>query len=185
MTKKAHNHKTTEGAGAGEPEETPEGANTDPTGADPVAELQRQLDEKHAAYVRALADFQNFQRRASENELRARDHGVTSIARAIVPVLEHLDVALGHDLYALDAKKLAEAVVSFRSEMLKALAKSGIERVEPAIGDEFDPKLHEAVMQQASDQAKPGHVAMCLQAGYRFGEMPLRSAKVAVVPSAD
>ena len=151
---------------------------------DPVADLQRQLEEKHAVYVRALADFQNFQRRASENELRARDHGVTSVVRAIVPVLEHLDVALGHDLNALEAKKLAEAIEAFRSEMLKALSKSGVERVEPAIGDEFNPMLHEAVMQQPSDTAKPGHIALCLQAGYRFGEMPLRSAKVAVVPSA-
>lgn len=151
---------------------------------DPITELRRQLDEKTAAYLRALADFQNYQRRAVDNEIRARDHGVAALARAIVPVLEHLDVAVGHDLGALDARKLAEAVQAFRSETIKALAKCGVERVEPAVGDEFNPNIHEAVMQQASDSAKPGHIAICMQAGYRFGDVPLRSAKVAVVPSA-
>ncbi|MSR28426.1 MAG: nucleotide exchange factor GrpE [Phycisphaerales bacterium] len=152
---------------------------------DALALLQKQLDERTAGYLRALADLQNFQRRSADNELRARNHGVTALARAIVPVLEHLDVAIGHDLHSLDASKLAEAIEAFREDTLKALAKCGVERVEPKVGDEFDPTVHEAVMQQASDAAKPGHVAACLQAGYRFGEMALRSAKVAVAPGVD
>lgn len=154
-----------------------------PEDVNPLSLLQQQLDEKHTAYLRVLADFQNFQRRAAENEMRARDHGVSSVARAIVPVLESLDVALGHDLRSLDASKLADAVEAFRTETIKALAKCGIERVEPVRGDVFDPKLHEAVMQQAADKVEPGHIAMCLQAGYRMGDLPLRSAKVAVTPT--
>ena len=148
-----------------------------------LAELHKQVEEKQTAYLRVLADFQNFQRRSRENEMRARDHGVAHVARAIVPVLENMDLALGHDLRSLDANKLADAVTLMRSELLKALGQCGIERIDPKPGCEFDPTFHEAVMQQAVEKIGPGRIGQCLQAGYRLGEIPLRSAKVAVTPN--
>lgn len=145
-------------------------------------ELKRQVEERQAAYLRALADFQNFQRRAGENEVRARDRGIAQVARAVVPVLEQMDLALGHDLKALDAQKLAGAVEMLRRELLKALEGQGITRISPAPGDEFDPMCHEAVMQQPAEGIAPGHIASCFQAGYRHGDTTLRPAKVAVTP---
>ncbi len=150
-----------------------------------LAQMQLQVEEKQQAYLRVLADFQNFKRRAIENEARARDHGVSQVARAIVPVLENMDLALGHDLRSLEASKLADAVELMRGELLKALAQCGIERIAPLPGAEFDPHYHEAVMQQPADKIAPGRIAHCLQAGYRYGEVPLRSAKVAVTPQPD
>lgn len=147
-----------------------------------VDELRRQVDERQSAYLRALADFQNFQRRAGENETRAKDRGIAQVARALVPVLEQMDLALGHDLSAMDSVKLAGAVDMIRRELLKALEGQGITRVDPKPGDEFDPMRHEAVMQQAAEGIEPGRIASCFQAGYRFGDVSLRSAKVAVTP---
>ena len=155
---------------------------TPPNEAAIIADLQKQLDEKHNAYLRVLADGQNFQRRARENEARAHDHGITHVARAILPVLENMDLALGHNLRALSVEKLGDAVDLLRADLLKALSQCGIERIDPAIGDEFDPRVHEAVMQQPAANIAPGHIAQCLQAGYRLGDVPLRSAKVAVTP---
>ncbi len=150
-----------------------------------IADLQKQLEEKHNAYLRVLADFQNFQRRSRENETRAHDHGIGHVARCIIPVLENMDLALGHNLRALPIEKLGDAVDLLRAELLKALSQCGIERVAPAIGDEFNPNIHEAVMQQPAADVEPGHIAQCLQAGYRLGDVPLRSAKVAVTPKPD
>lgn len=147
-----------------------------------IESLKRQVDERQSAYLRALADFQNFQRRAVENEIRAKDRGVAQVARAIVPVLEQIDLALGHDLSAMDSAKLAGAVDMIRRELLKALEGQGITRIEPRPGDEFDPMQHEAVMQQAAEGVDPGRIASCFQAGYRFGDTALRPAKVAVTP---
>ena len=147
-----------------------------------IEELKRQVEERQSAYLRALADFQNFQRRAGENEIRAKDRGIAQLARALVPVLEQMDLALGHDLSAMDSAKLAGAVDMIRRELLKALEGQGIARIEPKPGDEFDPMQHEAVMQQAADGIAPGRVASCFQAGYRFGDAALRPAKVAVTP---
>ena len=147
-----------------------------------VDDLRRQVDERQSAYLRALADFQNFQRRAGENEVRAKDRGVAQVARALLPVLEQMDLALGHDLSAMDSVKLAGAVDMIRRELIKALEGQGIVRVDPKPGDEFDPMQHEAVMQQPADGIEPGRIASCFQAGYRFGDVSLRPAKVAVTP---
>jgi molecular chaperone GrpE len=148
--------------------------------SDPLAELQRQVEERQQAYVRVLADFQNFQRRARENESRAREIGISFVARAIVPVLENMDLALGHNLRSLPADKLADGVTLLRTELLKALAQCGVDRIDPAAGDEFNPMLHEAVLEQPTGAVPPGRIAQCMQAGYRLGDVPLRPAKVAV-----
>lgn len=171
------------GPGDAAEERTREGAGTEPTTDESaIDELRRQVEERQSAYLRALADFQNFQRRAGENEVRAKDRGIAQVARALVPVLEQMDLALGHDLSAMDSAKLAGAVDMIRRELLKALEGQGITRVDPKPGDEFDPMRHEAVMQQPAEGIEPGCIASCFQAGYRFGDVSLRPAKVAVTP---
>lgn len=144
--------------------------------------LEARVAEFESKYLRALADFQNFQRRAGENEVRARQQGAAAIARSLVPALEHFDIAAGHDLAALGTDKLVAAVSMLQEELLKGLAAHGVERVSPAVGDEFNPHFHEAVMQQPVEGVASGHISMCLQAGYRLNEQSIRSAKVAVAP---
>jgi molecular chaperone GrpE len=173
----------TKGSGDASEERAGDGTSMEPvTDESTIDELRRQVDERQSAYLRALADFQNFQRRAGENEVRAKDRGVAQVARALVPVLEQMDLALGHDLTAMDSAKLAGAVDMIRRELVKALEGQGITRVDPKRGDEFDPMQHEAVMQQPAEGVEPGRIAACFQAGYRFGDVALRSAKVAVTP---
>jgi molecular chaperone GrpE len=72
-----------------------------------------------------------------------------------------------------------------RSELLKGLAANGVEAVEPAVGDAFDPNLHEAVLRQPPEsgaEVEPGSISMVLQAGYRLGDMVIRPAKVGLAP---
>jgi molecular chaperone GrpE len=70
-----------------------------------------------------------------------------------------------------------------RAELLKAIERHGIVRIDPARGDEFDPHCHQAVMQQPAEGVKPGCIVQCFQSGYRLGDHILRSAKVVVSPS--
>ena len=64
--------------------------------------------------------------------------------------------------------------------MNRALEKTGISRIEPKRGDEFDPHLHEAVMQQPVEGLESGRIASTFQVGYTLGDSRLRAAKVAV-----
>jgi molecular chaperone GrpE len=148
-----------------------------------IESLQDELARKHDAYLRALAEVQNIQRRSVENEARARSSGITQVANSLIPVLENMDLALAQDLATMEPAKLAAAVTMLRAELLKAIERHGIVRIDPARGDEFDPHCHQAVMQQPAEGVKPGCIVQCFQSGYRLGDHILRSAKVVVSPS--
>ncbi len=167
-----------------EPPQTPTPAIDGGEPAAPTIEsVQAELSAKHDAYLRALAEAQNIQRRSLDNEMRARTGGVSQVANALLPVLEQMDLTLGQDLHAMDSAQLAKAVVMLRAELLKALDKNGIVRIDPARGEAFDPHCHQAVMQQPAEGVSAGHVVQCFQAGYRLGDHILRSAKVVVSPA--
>ncbi|MFO0893603.1 MAG: nucleotide exchange factor GrpE [Phycisphaerales bacterium] len=148
---------------------------------DPLTRLAQDLKEAQESRLRVLADFQNYQRRSLENESRAKVAGVAGVVRNVIPVLEHFDVALGQGA-AMSAEQAAAGVRMLQTELLKALEKSGVERIEPRPGDEFDPRQHEAVMRQPAEGVGADRVSMVFQAGYRLGETVLRPAKVAVAP---
>jgi molecular chaperone GrpE len=147
-----------------------------------IERLTQERDEAHAAYKRALADFANFQRRANDNELRARDGGMIFVARSLMPVLDSMDLSLAQNAATVTVEQMMQAISMLRSEMNRALEKSGIQRIEPKRGDEFDPHLHEAVMQQPADGLEGGRIAATFQVGYQLGESRLRPAKVSVTP---
>ncbi|MGA1516234.1 MAG: nucleotide exchange factor GrpE [Phycisphaerales bacterium] len=141
----------------------------------------RETAELNEKYLRTLADFQNFKRRSIENEQRERSAGIAAVARNLVPVLDQFDLALAA---SGDADSLREGMKLIRQELLKVLSKSGVETIEPSIGDEFAPAMHEAVMRQPAEGVAPDAISMVLQPGYRLGEMVIRPAKVAIAPEA-
>lgn len=151
--------------------------------AELVEQLEAERDAAVAARQRALADFQNYQRRAIDNERRAGEQGATRIVRSILPVLDHFDLALNQKLEGLTVEQLMGGVKIVRDELTKALQLNGVDRIEPSPGDEFDPNQHEAMMRQAAENIQPNHVVMVMQPGYRIGDHILRPAKVAIAPS--
>lgn len=153
--------------------------------ADIIQRLEAERDEATAARQRALADFANFQRRALENEQRARQQGALGVIRALLTVLDHFDLALAQDPKQLSAEQLLNGIKMVRAEFNKALEAQGVKRIEPAVGEEFDPARHQAVMQQPAPGVPPGHIVSVMQGGYAMGDQVLRPAKVAVSPRED
>jgi molecular chaperone GrpE len=147
---------------------------------DLVRQLQGELDEAVEARKRALADFKNYQRRATENEQRAGSMATARAVRALLPVLDHFDLALNQKPEQMTVDNLLQALRIVRDEFNRALAAQGVERIEPKPGEAFDPHIHEAVMRQPAADAQPNTIVSTMQAGYAFGEMVLRPAKVAV-----
>jgi molecular chaperone GrpE len=154
-------------------------------GAGLVKQLQAELDEAVEARKRALADFKNYQRRAMESEHRAAVGGAARVIRAILPALDHVDLALAQDSRQMTVEHLAHAVQVVRDEFNKALTSTGVERIAPVRGEAFDPHRHEAVMRQPAEDVSPGHIVNTLQTGYLMGDTVLRPAKVSVSPSED
>ncbi len=150
-------------------------------GPELLERLGAQRDEAVAARQRALADLANFQRRAQANELRAVATGSAQVIRSVLGVLDQFDLALNQDFTRIDVEQLVGGVRIVRDELLKALQTHGVERVEPAVGDDFDPNCHEAMRRMHVEGAQPNTIASVLQPGYVMGDMVLRPAKVTVV----
>ncbi|HBS29419.1 MAG TPA: nucleotide exchange factor GrpE [Phycisphaerales bacterium] len=148
--------------------------------SDHAAELEARIEELTSRYQRALADFQNYQRRAVENEREARRQGVTSVVSHLLAVLDNFDLALKIDPEKVTGAQILQGVSMVRAQMLQALGAIDVRPVEPAPGDEFDPRRHEAVVQVEAPGIAPGRIASSFQAGYALGERVLRPAKVAV-----
>lgn len=147
-----------------------------------LAEMAAQRDEANQKYLRTLADYQNSQRRAVANEQEARKQAVTSVVLSILPVIDHFELALGQDTDKVSAKQLAAGVQVIHDELMRVLQRYGVEVVQPRPNDEFNPNLHQAVVQQEVEEVRPGHIVATLQPGYTLGERLIRPATVAVRP---
>lgn len=147
-----------------------------------LAELEARLADAEAARLRALADFQNYQRRALANEQEAKVQGRTAVVQSLLTLLDHFDIALSQDHTKATAEQIVGGVKMIREEFIKVLQSHGVGLINPARGDEFTPGRHEAIMQQAAEGVESGRVVSTFQLGYTLGERVVRPAKVAVAP---
>jgi len=143
-------------------------------------DLSARCLELEAKLLRAAADYQNFVRRSHQNVSAARDQQVGDMAKDLLPVLDHFDIALAVDTEKTSAKSLLEGLIMVRDELTRTLGKYGIERITATPGEEFDPTRHEAMMRQKAQGIATNHVVMQLQPGYVLRERTLRPAKVSV-----
>ena len=148
--------------------------------ADAADSLQRERDELHGRYLRLAADYQNFQRRAQLNVTTAEEQQAMSLARALVPVLDHFDRAMEIDADKAKAADVLQGVQMVRDELLRALGRFGVQRMNPEAGEAFDPERHEALMRRPSDEVESGHVIQQLEPGYTLNDKTVRPAKVAL-----
>ena len=171
----------TTGDGASEPQQV----ELSEEAADIVRQLQAELDEAVEARKRALADFRNYQRRALESEQRALESGAARVVRALLPIVDNFDLTLAHKADRMTTEQLLSAVRMVRDELNKALQSQGVQRIEPARGEPFDPHRHEAVMRPPADDVEPNSVVATRHPGYSHGDFVLRPAKVSISPGAE
>jgi molecular chaperone GrpE len=145
---------------------------------DELVRTAKQRDDYLALAQRTQADFENYRKRVAREAAAARDRGVGSLAKELLPALDNLDRALDA---AAEDDPLLDGVRLVRTELKAALARAGIESFCP-LGEPFDPSVHEAVAtaEQPADGSPSGTVVEVYQDGYRLGEGVLRPARVVV-----
>lgn len=139
--------------------------------------LRARNKEIEENYLRVHADFENSKKRLEKDKYTALEYAYESMAKDLLPTLDTLDKALEEAQKLSDGKEVAIGIEHTIGNLLKALNKHGIEVV-PVDGD-FDPNLHDAIMQVDSDKPK-GSIVATLQKGYRYKERTLRPALVSV-----
>lgn len=148
-----------------------------------VAELEKSIEDKTDHYIRMAADFDNFRKRARQEQLDVIQHASQRLIEALLPVLDDLHLTLEHapPEAAGDWIKGLELSVQKLEDVLAAQGVRGIE----SAGERFDPKLHEAVGSDESDLPEDT-VVQELRRGYRMHDRVLRPSLVRVArkPSA-
>jgi molecular chaperone GrpE len=140
------------------------------------AKLQQAHDELKDRLLRTAADFENYKKRTKREMDEAQARGREGVLKDILPVLDNLERALQH---APEKDPLAVGVRMVEKQLLAALEKFGISRFS-AVGQPFDPTLHDAIQQVETAEMPPGTVAMEFAKGYKAGDRLIRPAMVAV-----
>jgi len=144
-----------------------------------VAELQGKLDEAENRYLRLQADFDNFRRRSRIELEASAKYRAQSIITDLLPAIDNFERALKMDVDNEQAKSLKQGVEMVYRSLLDALKNEGVEVIE-AVGKEFDPHLHQAVMQAEDENFGPNIVVEEFQKGYMLKDRIIRPAMVKV-----
>ncbi len=137
----------------------------------------KQRDEYLNMAQRTQADFDNFRRRNNNTRADAYSDGAREVIAALLPVVDNLDRALDAAQQSGDGQGLREGVEMISRQLYEILGKLGMEEI-PALGEPFDPELHNAVMRGPGEN--PGEIIEVFQKGYRVKDKIVRYAMVKV-----
>lgn len=144
-----------------------------------LEELRRKLDEAEDRYLRLAAEFENYKRRRTQETLDNARYASESAARAMLPVLDNLQRAVEHAPEAGAEEFFVNGLHLVVREFETALERLGVTRV-PAVGERFDPSMHEAIGGEESADVEHDTVSAELVPGYRLHDRLLRPAMVRV-----
>jgi len=141
--------------------------------------LTRELEDMKQRYFRALADYQNLQRRTAKEQLEARGRGVEDFLKRLLPVIDTLDKAMEQIGKSNIDKKISDGLEMFSIQFTDVLEKEGLKGIS-AKGQKFDPHFHEAMCKRCVEDQDDEIVLAEFEKGYMFKERVLRTAKVEI-----
>ena len=136
------------------------------------------LAKEKDRYVRLMAEFQNYKKRVAGEKSDIHAYANEKIITELVEVLDNFERALQHDP-ADDSEAYAKGMNMIFEQMKGVLVKAGLEEVE-ALGQDFDPNMHNAVMTEETEEYESGKVSWVLQKGYTLNKKVIRPAMVTV-----
>ncbi|MGM0874325.1 MAG: nucleotide exchange factor GrpE [Bacillota bacterium] len=144
-----------------------------------IAQLQAKLDETENKMLRAQADFDNFRRRSRLDQEAAQKYRAQSLVSEIIPALDNFERALQIEADNDQTKSLLQGMNMVYNQLVQALQNEGVEPFN-SVGEQFDPHLHQAVMQVDDENFESNTVVEELQKGYKLKDRIIRPAMVKV-----
>ena len=146
------------------------------------AALVAERDEMRERMMRALAEAENSRKRAEKDRRDAQLYGGSRIARDMLPVYDNLARALdaATEETRAAATGLVEGIELTLRELTNILNKHGVERISPAVGDMFDPHVHQAMFEAPVPGTKAGQIIQVMADGFMLHDQLLRPAQVGV-----
>ena len=150
-----------------------------PASVKELDDLRKQLSQANDDKLRALADLQNFRRRNEEERHRIIRDGNERLIKELLPVLDDFDLAIAAAKQAQSYEQLIGGVEATSRKFLETLAKQGVASID-AVGQPFDPDMHEAVMLDENSDAADETVTGELRRGYTLNNRVIRPSLVKV-----
>lgn len=142
--------------------------------------LKEKVEELEDKVKRQMAEFDNFRKRSEKEKNAMFETGAKSVIEKILPVVDNFERGLATISEEEKGSPFAEGMEMIYRQLIGELEKMEVKPI-PAVGEEFDPALHNAVMQVESDEYESGVIAQELQKGYTYRDSVVRHSMVAVV----
>lgn len=143
------------------------------------SKLKADYDKLNQQYVRLAADFDNFRKRQEQERENLIKYGTEAALKKMIEVLDNFERGQKALENVEDCEKVKESFNLVHKQVHEALSKLGLEEIK-AVGEEFDPNFHEAVMQTPTSEHPEHTVINELQKGYKLGDKVLRPTLVNV-----
>lgn len=142
--------------------------------------LKEKVSELEDRVVRQMAEFENFRKRSEKEKSAMFDMGAKSVVEKILPVVDNFERGLLAIPEEEKGSAFSEGMQMIYKQLMSNLEEIGVKPIE-AVGSEFNPDFHNAVMQVENEEFESGIVAQELQKGYLYRESVVRHSMVAVV----
>lgn len=142
--------------------------------------LKEKIDELEDKVKRQMAEFDNFRKRTEKEKTAMFETGARSVIEKILPVVDNFERGFSSIPEEEKGTSFAAGMEMVYKQLMTELEKMDVKPI-PAVGEEFDPNLHNAVMQVESDEYETGVIAQELQKGYTYRGTVVRHSMVAVV----
>ena len=153
--------------------EAAEGAEKAESGKEESGEESKEEDDLR--YLRLMADFQNFRKRTDKEKADVYSYANEKIMGDLLTVMDNFERALEHDA----DENFKEGIEMIFKQLQDALEKSGLAEI-PALGEDFDPNVHNAVMAEETEDYESGKVSGVMQKGYTLNGKVIRPSMVKV-----
>lgn len=150
--------------------------------AEELDALRAERDDMRDRFMRALADAENARKRGERDRREAEQYGGSKLARDMLPVYDNLKRALdaANEETRAQAAALIEGLELTLRELTNVLKKHGVTEINPAIGEVFDPQLHQAMFEAPVPATKAGQIIQVMGVGFLLHDRLLRPAQVGV-----
>jgi molecular chaperone GrpE len=141
--------------------------------------LKAELAAANDRNLRLMAEFDNYRRRTAKEQLELIETANGKLLEKLSEVQDNFERAFASENKAQDLEAFEKGMQMIYNQFAKILTDAGLEQIDPT-GAEFDPNMHEALMQQPSETVPEGHVVTVFQKGYKLKNKILKTAKVIV-----
>jgi len=170
-------------------EQTPQELNeaaekaTEEEEVDPWQALELEAAKWKDQAIRTAAELDNFRKRMSREKLDAVRYGNQSLLEELLPVLDNFEMGMQAAAQE-EGSMLFMGMQMIHKQLDEFLSSQNVEEIPTEVGGDFDPKVHEALGQEASDEIEEGKIIRVARKGYRIGERLLRPSNIIVAHNA-